>query len=103
MLSEKGATIVALRFLSAEAEDDGIERVLLGRPVQARAQWVFFFQGRGYVERDDLDEMLGGNMPIVVPGDGEPSYALSPPRRSRRPDRAPRSQGSRRPSPPMNR
>ena len=77
MLTQAEAEQTALRFLSTSAGPDGVERVILGEPVEAGANWVFYYQGRGYVERGDLDEMLVGNMPIVVPKNGHPPYALS--------------------------
>lgn len=76
MLTKAEAEQAALRFLSISAETDGVERVILGEPVEAGANWVFYYQGRGYVERGDLDEMLVGNMPIVVPKNDQPPYAL---------------------------
>lgn len=75
-LSKEQATVIALHFLAASTERDGIERVLLGEPVDAGSAWVFFFQGRGYVERGELHEMLVGNMPVIVPVDGRAAYAL---------------------------
>lgn len=77
-LTAQEAEQIALRFLTRSTEDDGIPRVILGPAVEAGPNWVFFFQGRGYVERDDLAEMLVGNMPIVVPRDHSAPYALSP-------------------------
>lgn len=76
-LTAQEAEQIALRFLTRSAEDDGIARVILGSPVEAGPNWVFFFQGRGYAERGDLGEMLVGNMPIVVPRDHGAPYALS--------------------------
>ncbi|KZE39624.1 MULTISPECIES: YrhB domain-containing protein [unclassified Microbacterium] len=76
-LSAREAEQIALRLLARSTEDDGIPRVILGSPVEAGPNWVFFFQGRGYVERGDLAEMLVGNMPIVVPRDGGAPYSLS--------------------------
>jgi len=76
MRSKTEAEQAALRFLSTSAANDGVERVILGEPVEAGANWVFYYQGRGYVERGDLDEMLVGNMPIVVPQRDQPPYAL---------------------------
>ncbi|MDQ1085403.1 MULTISPECIES: YrhB domain-containing protein [Microbacterium] len=75
-LSKEQATAIALCCLAASTKGDGIERVPLGEPVDGGFAWVFFFQGRGYVERGDLDEMLVGNMPVVVPVDGRAPYAL---------------------------
>lgn len=77
-LTAQEAEQVALRFLARSTEEDGIPRVILGPAVEAGPNWVFYYQGRGYVERGDLDEMLLGNMPIVVPRDHSALYALSP-------------------------
>lgn len=76
-LTAEEAEAIANRFLAHSSEDDGIPRVILGPAVEAGPNWVFFFQGRGYVEHGDLGEMLVGNMPIVVPRDHRPPYALS--------------------------
>ncbi|MDW4574022.1 YrhB domain-containing protein [Microbacterium sp. M3] len=57
---------------------DGVERAILGDPIEAGDFWVFFSQSRAYVERDDLDAMLAGNAPLVVPKDGGEVFALSP-------------------------
>ena len=76
-LTAEDAEAVAIRFLARSTEDDGIPRVILGPAVEAGPNWVFYYQGRGYVEHGDLDEMLVGNMPIVVPRDYRAPYALS--------------------------
>ncbi|MBQ9915594.1 MAG: hypothetical protein IJO71_00130 [Microbacterium sp.] len=76
-LTAEEAEAVAIRFLARSTEHDGIPRVILGPAVEAGPNWVFYYQGRGYVERGDLDEMLVGNMPIVVPRDHRPPHALS--------------------------
>ena len=62
--------------LAASAGDDGIDRAIIGDPVPAGDYWVFFYQGRAYLDDDDLDAMLVGNGPIVVPPEGE-LFALS--------------------------
>lgn len=56
--------------LAESALRDGIERSILGEPVDPGRYWVFFYQGKAYIERDELDAMLVGNAPIVVPKDG---------------------------------
>lgn len=76
MLTKQEAQECAVHYLSSSTESDGVERVILGDPVEAGSNWVFFYQGRGYVERGDLDDMLVGNMPIVVPKDNGVPYAL---------------------------
>lgn len=63
--------------LAESALGDGIERSVLGDPVDAGRFWVFFYQGTAYIERDELDAMLVGNAPIVVPKDGGELFALS--------------------------
>ncbi|MEI3868745.1 YrhB domain-containing protein [Microbacterium sp. CCNWLW134] len=63
-------------LLEESTAEDGIERVVLGDPVESGRYWVFFYQGREYVERGDLDALLVGNTPIVVPKDGGASFAL---------------------------
>jgi len=63
--------------LAESAREDGIERAIIGDPVEAGAYWVFFYQGREYLDSGDLDAMLVGNGPIVVPRDGSPLFALS--------------------------
>lgn len=78
MLTKAEAEQAALRFLSTSTVADGVERVILGEPVEAGANWVFYYQGRGYIEHGDLDEMLVGNMPIVVPTNDQSPYALDP-------------------------
>lgn len=65
----------AEQSLSASTRADGIERVIT-RTVEAGGYWVFFFQGRDYIEKDDLRAMLAGNAPIVVPKDGSASFKL---------------------------
>ncbi|MGC0369359.1 YrhB domain-containing protein [Microbacterium sp. SLBN-111] len=77
-LTAQEAEQVALRFLARSTEEDGIPRIILGPAVEAGPNWVFYYQGRGYVERGDLDEMLLGNMPIVVPRAHSAPYPLSP-------------------------
>lgn len=77
-LTAPEAEQIAIDFLARSTEHDGIPRVILGPPVEAGPNWVFYYQGRGYVEHGDLDEMLVGNMPIVVPKDGRLPYALDP-------------------------
>ncbi|WP_322410228.1 YrhB domain-containing protein [Microbacterium invictum] len=62
--------------LQESTAEDGIERVVLGDPVESGRYWVFFYQGREYVESGDLDSLLVGNTPIVVPKDGGASFAL---------------------------
>lgn len=76
-LAAPEAEQIAIGFLARSTEHDGIPRVILGPPVEAGPNWVFYYQGRGYVEHGDLDEMLVGNMPIVVPRDHRAPYALS--------------------------
>lgn len=63
--------------LEESAREDGVARAIIGDPVQAGDHWVFFYQGRDYLEKDDLDAMLVGNAPIVVPSSGGPLFALS--------------------------
>ena len=77
MRTKTEAEQAALRFLSTSAADDGVERVIPREPVEAGADWVFSYQGHGYVQRGDLDEMLIGNMPIVVPKRDQLPYALN--------------------------
>ena len=77
-LTAQEAEQIALRFLARSTDHDGIPRIILGPPVEAGPNWVFYYQGRGYVKRDDLAEMLVGSMPIVVPRDHSSPYALSP-------------------------
>lgn len=62
--------------LARSSDEDGIERAILGDPVEAGRFWVFFYQGKDYIERDDLDSMLLGNAPIVVPKDGSALFPL---------------------------
>ena len=62
--------------LQQSTAEDGIERIVLGDPVESGRHWVFFYQGRGYVEGGDIDAMLIGNAPIVVPKDGGAPFAL---------------------------
>lgn len=62
--------------LQESAVEDGIDRVVVGDPVESGRYWVFFYQGRGYVERGDVDAMLIGNAPIVVPKDSGAPFAL---------------------------
>ena len=62
--------------LAESAGGDGIDRAIIGDPVPAGDYWVFFYQGRAFLEEDDLDAMLVGNGPIVVPPEGE-LFALS--------------------------
>jgi hypothetical protein len=76
-LTAPEAEQIAIGFLAHSTEHDGIPRVILGPPIEAGPNWVFYYQGRGYVEHGDLDEMLVGNMPIVVPRDHRAPYALS--------------------------
>lgn len=76
-LTAQEAEQIALCFLARSTEHDGIPRIILGSSVEAGPNWVFFYQGRGYVERGDLAEMLVGNLPIVVPRDHGAPYALS--------------------------
>jgi hypothetical protein len=63
--------------LQESAAEDGIERVILGDPTESGRYWVFFYQGRAYVESGDLDALLVGNAPIVVPRDGGKLFALA--------------------------
>ena len=62
--------------LAESARHDGVERVIIGDPIEAGSHWVFYYQGRAYLEEDDLGAMLVGNAPIVVPPSGE-LFALS--------------------------
>ncbi|MEZ3162038.1 YrhB domain-containing protein [Microbacterium sp. BWT-B31] len=75
--SQEDAVHAAEKLLEASARTDGIARKIIGEPVDTGAHWVFFYQGRDYLENDDLDAMLVGNAPIVVPKDGSDSFALS--------------------------
>lgn len=68
---------MAENVLADAARQDGIARAIIGEPVTAGAFWVFFFQGRDYLENDDLDAMLTGNAPIVVPSSGGEPFTLS--------------------------
>ncbi len=71
------ARLLVEASLSESALGDGIERAILGDPVDAGPYWVFFYQGRAYIERDEFDAMLVGNAPIVVPKDGGGLFTLS--------------------------
>ena len=71
------ARVLAEAALADSARQDGIERAVIGDPVEAGANWVFFYQSRAYLDGGDPDSMLVGNAPIVVPRDGSPPFALS--------------------------
>ncbi|TQK18369.1 immunity protein 35 of polymorphic toxin system [Microbacterium sp. SLBN-154] len=74
-MAEEARRLVEASLQQSTAED-GIDRVVLGDPVESGRYWVFFSQGRGYVESGDVDAMLIGNAPIVVPKDGGAPFAL---------------------------
>ena len=63
--------------LAASTGQDGVERAVLGEPIEAGRYWVFLYQAKAYIDCNDLDAMLLGNAPIVVPKDGGELFTLS--------------------------
>jgi hypothetical protein len=68
MLSQAEARTVAEAFLDTEIRarfDHDI--VIVEESVRDRGDaWIFPYNGRAYVERDDWREMLAGNVPVAV-------------------------------------
>lgn len=71
------AEAIVLKRLHAAEEVDGIERAFAQEPDELPGHWVFFYQGRRYLEDGDITHALAGNGPIVIPKDGSEPFTLS--------------------------
>ena len=67
MISQAEARRIAEEFLDEMRARFPHEIVIVEEAIEDRADaWVFPYDGRGYIERDDINEVMLGNRPLVV-------------------------------------
>lgn len=68
MISIHDARRVAEKFLDENVRDRFGHEVIIveGSVRDDGARWVFPYNGKAYVERDDWHQAMAGNVPVVV-------------------------------------